>query len=419
MQGFNKNIIICINLCTMLLTTGTCNAQLLGAFMPQRENAIRDWCQTQQRVILGALEMYNMDNSEMITILTDNIVREPGPLIPKYLLTPVKNDYGCSYSSQGDLTANGYIQCKVHGAESTVDRDTQALDDFKKAAQKLIDAGNTIDGADADGTTALHLAVETDVPLIVDYLISLKADPTLKNNKGKNALDLAVEQQNLRIARLLRVPFMTSTNSSGTPMLQPVFHPNFEELDGTVQIKTGDDWQPLSRTATYSFPLSLRTGSESRVLFSLGKIDYAHLNVDLGEFEQLLGNGLSVEVRQESELIIEQPGFDEEFPILTSLPFRLQNGEMRISVSNFTGISPQPTIRMGEKMTVQCQSGTFKFAYDSAVDSGRLVVKIGSAKAMPLNFSEEGIEITGFYKLGFEKGKLGEREQADIAEEFQ
>lgn len=418
MLGLKRNTIIGFNLCAMLLTSAACNAQLLDAFVPRKENAIRDFCHSQQKIILAAIEMYNMDNPEMIANLTDTIVREPGPLIPKYLNTPVKSDYGCSYSSQGDLTANGYIQCREHGAESTVDIEALALEDFKKAAQELIAAGKTVDGTDADGTTALHLAVETNMPLVVEYLLSLKADPTLKNKNNKNALDLAVEKQNLRMARLLKAPGTTPANPSGKAMQPPIFHPSFDEVDGNVQIKTGDNWQPLTSTTKCSLPFSLRTGPESRVLFSMGKIDYSHLNIDLSKLEELLGNGISVEVRQGSELVIEQPVLDHDFPIVTGLPFHLQNGEIRLSASGFTGTNPKPAVKMGEKMAVQCQSGVFKFAYDSARDSGKLVVRIGSANAKLLDSSDEGIELTGFYKLDFEKGKLGERQQANIAEEF-
>ncbi len=150
----------------------------------------------------------------------------------------------------------------------------------------------------------------------------------------------------------------------------------------------------------------------------MGKIDYSHLNIDLSKLEELLGNGISVEVRQGSELVIEQPVLDHDFPIVTGLPFRLQNGEIRLSASGFSGKTPEPAVKIGENMTVQCQAGIFKFAYDSARDSGKLVVKIGSANVTPLNSSEKGIELTGFYKLDFEKGKLGEPQQADIAEEF-
>ena len=68
-------------------------------------------CFSNQRVLQGALEMYNMDVSEMMTKLDiDTLVKG------KYLkVSPQKPEIDCNYLSIGDLTGNGMIYCERHG----------------------------------------------------------------------------------------------------------------------------------------------------------------------------------------------------------------------------------------------------------------------------------------------------------------
>lgn len=408
-------IIICI---LSFFTVATSFAQLQSAFMPLEENVIRDSCQSTQRVIAGAVEMYNMDHDEPLLKLEDEMIREPGELIPKYISEPFASDNGCSYSSNGDLLKDGFVFCSVHGAEAKTNREAQVFEDFKKAAQKLMAAGKKVDGYDEDRATALHMAVELEEPLIVEYLLSLKANPALKNNKGRNALDLAVEKQNLPVARILKAAGASCSHKVVDPSKKPLFHPVFDALNGKVEVKSGDEWKSLDILATYSVPLTLRTSSRSNVSISLGKIDYSYLNLNLDEFEELIGNGLSIDLGENTELIMEQPVFDPDFPIVTGLPFDLQQGEIRLSTSGLMGEAGIPTVKLGKNIFVTCQPGAFKLAYDSKQDSGKIVVKIGSLIAKENQSSQEGLELTGFYKVNFEKGKLGNRHQADISEEF-
>ena len=72
-------------------------------------------CFSNQRVILGAIEMYNMDSSTMMEELNSHNMQL---LIDgKYLKAePTKYDNHCEYSSKGNLTEDGEIYCEYHGS---------------------------------------------------------------------------------------------------------------------------------------------------------------------------------------------------------------------------------------------------------------------------------------------------------------
>lgn len=57
---------------------------------------------------------------------------------------------------------------------------------------------------DANGTTALSLAVQFRNPELVKLLLEYKADKTIKDNKGKTAFEYAVFSQNEPIINLLK-----------------------------------------------------------------------------------------------------------------------------------------------------------------------------------------------------------------------
>jgi competence protein ComGC len=81
----------------------------------RREHAPQKACFSNQRVILGAIEMYNMDHSEMLTECNENILNilhDEGYL--KQM--PSKPTDKCEYLSSSDLTSKGVIYCKYHGS---------------------------------------------------------------------------------------------------------------------------------------------------------------------------------------------------------------------------------------------------------------------------------------------------------------
>ncbi|MBI3038600.1 hypothetical protein HYY75_06040 [bacterium] len=82
----------------------------------KREQPREKACYAYLRVILGAIEMYNMDNSLMKTSLVDSDTQTGLLLQGNYLKRPIPRiEKGCAFSSTGDLTTSGYISCSVHG----------------------------------------------------------------------------------------------------------------------------------------------------------------------------------------------------------------------------------------------------------------------------------------------------------------
>ncbi len=87
-------------------------------------------CHANQRVIIGAVEMYNMDKSPMKkTLRHEDATLDTGDLVTgRYLKMPIQlPDTDCRYKSLGDLTRNGIIYCTRHGC----------INEFYLAAMKV------------------------------------------------------------------------------------------------------------------------------------------------------------------------------------------------------------------------------------------------------------------------------------------
>ncbi|MDD3147744.1 MAG: VWA domain-containing protein, partial [Candidatus Riflebacteria bacterium] len=83
-------------------------------FRKAREQAREKACYANMRVLLGAVEMYNMDNTSQLDVLTENEI----PLLVegKYLKSMVvRPEAGCSYGTVGDLRGKGTLVCALHG----------------------------------------------------------------------------------------------------------------------------------------------------------------------------------------------------------------------------------------------------------------------------------------------------------------
>lgn len=85
-------------------------------FRKAREQARHKACYANMRVLMGAVEMYNMDHTEneMIHVLTE---REIDLLVQgKYLKSEISRpEQDCTYGTVGDLTGTGIVCCSVHG----------------------------------------------------------------------------------------------------------------------------------------------------------------------------------------------------------------------------------------------------------------------------------------------------------------
>ena len=69
-------------------------------------------CFSNQRCLMGAIEMYNMDSNTMISTFNPNIYDTL--LRGKYLQEELETE--CEFFVEGDLTEDGYIYCSNHGA---------------------------------------------------------------------------------------------------------------------------------------------------------------------------------------------------------------------------------------------------------------------------------------------------------------
>lgn len=105
-----------IELMIVIAIIGILAAIAIPNFRKAREQAREKACYANIRVILGAIEMYNMDHSAMKTSIVDGDVTGTGILVTgQYLKTPVtKPETGCSYAGT-NVDTTGKISCTVHG----------------------------------------------------------------------------------------------------------------------------------------------------------------------------------------------------------------------------------------------------------------------------------------------------------------
>ena len=117
-----KNIVMIKAIIPPILKTGFVPIAVVGAlsaiaipnFRAARENARKKACFANQRVLLGAIEMYNMDNKTMIESIESDTIDK---LVKgSYLKNPVVCIDGGTYSSTGKLSGNGVIKCSKHGS---------------------------------------------------------------------------------------------------------------------------------------------------------------------------------------------------------------------------------------------------------------------------------------------------------------
>ncbi|HNV71139.1 MAG TPA: VWA domain-containing protein, partial [Candidatus Ozemobacteraceae bacterium] len=104
---------------------------LVPNFRKAREQARWKACYANQRVLLGAIEMYNMDHSVQLSAYNPSV--EPVLVNGQYLKTPLtKPETGCGYYGVSLNTASGAIACAMHGGVEadnmvTIDPKTQQV----------------------------------------------------------------------------------------------------------------------------------------------------------------------------------------------------------------------------------------------------------------------------------------------------
>lgn len=103
-----------IELMIVIAIIGILAAIAIPNFRKAREQAREKACYANMRVLLGAIEMYNMDTPNMETSMSDTIINKLSSA--NYLKGGIsKPEAGCSYGASGDLTGAGKIKCNVHG----------------------------------------------------------------------------------------------------------------------------------------------------------------------------------------------------------------------------------------------------------------------------------------------------------------
>lgn len=82
-----------------------------------RQQARDKACFANMRVIMGAIEMYNMDHESLISTTLDDPTKKDSILVKEhYLKSPLSPpDVNCNYKIMGDITNKGFICCDVHG----------------------------------------------------------------------------------------------------------------------------------------------------------------------------------------------------------------------------------------------------------------------------------------------------------------
>lgn len=99
---------------TTLGATGILAAIAIPNFRMARDKARLKACYSNQRVLTGAVEMYNMDNEKMLLGLNEEIIKILAD--EKYVRSAPKCPDGGRYISEGDLSSSGKIKCSKHGS---------------------------------------------------------------------------------------------------------------------------------------------------------------------------------------------------------------------------------------------------------------------------------------------------------------
>ncbi len=113
----NRKGFTLIELMIVIAIIGILAAIAIPNFRKAREQAREKACYANMRVILGAIEMYNMDNTSMMSALADgDATGSAGKLVAgKYLKSPVNRpEMSCSYSGTS-MDGTGLINCAIHG----------------------------------------------------------------------------------------------------------------------------------------------------------------------------------------------------------------------------------------------------------------------------------------------------------------
>ncbi len=112
----NRKGFTLIELMIVIAIIGILAAMAVPNFKKARASARQKACFSNLRVIQGAVEMYNMDNSVMMDTLSNDQVANPDTgNLKGYIKAVVGPETSCSY--KGDkLSEDGEVTCGYHGS---------------------------------------------------------------------------------------------------------------------------------------------------------------------------------------------------------------------------------------------------------------------------------------------------------------
>lgn len=96
---------------------------VISYFPTHYRNPLKE-CFYCQKIISGALQMYNLEHARMLRRINNRMLSEPQtPLIPEYLKHPFpRAQKECRYESIGDITKGGlFIYCTYHGSSQPIE----------------------------------------------------------------------------------------------------------------------------------------------------------------------------------------------------------------------------------------------------------------------------------------------------------
>lgn len=120
-------------------------SNIFGSHSIARSEARTKACYANQRVALGAIEMYNMDNATMYkSLVFSDLADERGMLVTaKYLRSPLRMpEPACHLRNYGDLSDMSVIYCDYHGCLPDDQKELRAASSYTPKV-RTAKAGNS------------------------------------------------------------------------------------------------------------------------------------------------------------------------------------------------------------------------------------------------------------------------------------
>jgi prepilin-type N-terminal cleavage/methylation domain-containing protein len=108
----NRKGFTLVELMIVIAIIGILAAMAIPNFKKAREQAREKACYSNIRVLLGAIEMYNMDHSQMLGTVDQTKLTGAAGYLKAAVACP---ESGGNYTAAGNLVTDGVISCSLHG----------------------------------------------------------------------------------------------------------------------------------------------------------------------------------------------------------------------------------------------------------------------------------------------------------------